>query len=252
MDGKTGSGEAIRPYKPAMKYIAAKLAVMDNGTGSGSRPDLEKWFKMRYTSTAAFAVGILLFFLPFAEIRCNDTVIASNSGIGMATGQEWKMHGFPQYGELTKTTGKEKQKDDRLSGGLRDWPNILTLVALLAGVAGLVISVSASRLRSVITMSAGILAAVMLIAMMIQLNMEIKSPGKTSSDTEGFAQLGSMLVKVSYTPWCYLAIAVFGLAALFGYKHHKQEEQDAIEKVVDFEFQRPPETQDPPEPGNNG
>lgn len=225
---------------------------MDSTAGNTPTPGWEKWLKMRYTTTIAFTVGILLFFLPFAEIRCNDTVIASNSGIGMATGREWRMHGFPQYRDLNKNADQEKQKDRRLSGGLKDWPNILTLVALLAAAAGLVFSVSASHLRPVITMSAGLLAAVMLIAMMIQLNMDLKSPGKTADDTAGFAQLGSMMIKVSYTIWCYLAVAVFGLAALFGYKQHKQEEKEAIENVVDFEFQRPPAVEEPIPPGNNG
>jgi hypothetical protein len=219
---------------------------METGTTDTGR-DYDKWFRMRYTSTSAFVVGILLFFLPFAEISCNDTVIASNSGLGMATGQEWNMHGFPTSGDLLKNHNSET-KDARFSGGFRDWPNILSLVALLAGAGGLVVSLTRTPHRSLITMSAGLLGAVMLIAMMIQLNMELKSGGGADA---GFGQLGVMMVKVSFSPWCYMAVVAFGLAAFFGYKHHKLEEKEAIENAVDFEFQRSPEEPDKQSPQIN-
>ena len=37
-------------------------------------------------TSISFLVGILLFLLPFVEIKCNDQTLATNTGIGLAVG----------------------------------------------------------------------------------------------------------------------------------------------------------------------
>src|SRR5689334_14114317 len=60
----------------------------------------------------SFAVVILLFILPFSELRCGSTALASKSGIGFAIGSDWKPAGGlgkDSMGEMTtKTTGKKE------------------------------------------------------------------------------------------------------------------------------------------------
>src|SRR5690349_6771929 len=47
-------------------------------------------FGTKIPSSIAFLVAVLLFLLPFAEIRCNGAAVANNTGLGIATGTEWK------------------------------------------------------------------------------------------------------------------------------------------------------------------
>ena len=47
-------------------------------------------FGTKIPASAAFLVGILLFLLPFAEVKCNGETVASNTGIGIAMGKDWK------------------------------------------------------------------------------------------------------------------------------------------------------------------
>ena len=45
-------------------------------------------FGTKIPSNIAFPLAILLFLLPFAEIRCNGTGVASNTGLGIVNGAE--------------------------------------------------------------------------------------------------------------------------------------------------------------------
>src|SRR6476646_7398421 len=47
-------------------------------------------FGTKVPSSVAFLAGILLFLLPFAEIKCGGTVIVKNIGMGIAIGKEWQ------------------------------------------------------------------------------------------------------------------------------------------------------------------
>ena len=41
-------------------------------------------------TSASFLVGVLLFLLPFVEIKCNGQTFATNTGIGLAFGIDYK------------------------------------------------------------------------------------------------------------------------------------------------------------------
>jgi hypothetical protein len=78
----------------------------------------------------------------------------------------------------------------------------------------------------------------MLIAAMVHLKILMKSqiPTGNKSDSLDFNMGG--IVAIEFTIWYYLSLAAFAAAAFFSYKHHKIEEQDAINSFVDFEFQK--------------
>ena len=56
-------------------------------------------FGTRIPSSVAFAVGVLLFFLPFAEIKCSRTVLTQKSGLDIALGNKWKPVSENNYGK---------------------------------------------------------------------------------------------------------------------------------------------------------
>ena len=193
------------------------------------------FFRKPHTATIAFALGLILFLLPFAELKCGSTTLVRNTGIGIALGDKWKAPMLAGYDDIFKnanSTIREDQKNS-LNGG----PNIFTLVAIAAGLAGLAFSLSQLKPRHVAGIGAGLLAALMLIAMMIQFKIILKTQiaDKGKSADMGFDM--SSVLKISFTIWYYLSVVLFFAASLFSYKHHKIEEQDAINSSLDFEFQ---------------
>lgn len=177
-------------------------------------------FGTKIPSTIAFGIGILLFFMPFLDIKCNSMVLQKVSGIQLATGFKIKSPGSDNSligsfenmsDDDAKVTNKTEKKD----------PNILALAALVLGVAGLIFSLRDAKTGGLIT---GILAAVALIATMIDIKSKLKSElpdlNKTrSSTTSGLDRLGdSMYIAVDFTPWFYIAIIAFAAAAFFCYK----------------------------------
>src|ERR1043166_8955136 len=76
-------------------------------------PPTPGMFGTKVPSSVTFLVGILLFLLPFAEIKCGGTKIMSNTGLNIATGGKWKMESSGLWGkdketELNSDTDKKK------------------------------------------------------------------------------------------------------------------------------------------------
>ncbi len=195
-----------------------------------------QFYRRRHNSTIAFTVGLLLFLLPFIELKCGNMAIVGNSGIGLATGSHWKISGSWAKNELKERTGKGEKELDSL---MKEGPNIFAIAALAAGLFGLGIAFSAFSWRSMAGMCAGILAALMLIAVMIQYKIEMK--GLTSGKKLGDDQLGldiGGLIKIQFTIWYYFSLLAFIAAAFFNYMRDKLALRDAMAAAVDFDFQR--------------
>jgi hypothetical protein len=128
-------------------------------------------------SSIAFLLGILLFLLPFAEIRCNGAAVANNTGLGIATGAEWKEvvtknifgNGFQNN---PSTNDSKVQKQD---------PNIFAIAALALGVIGVLIAFLTPKGGGRFNLFVGVLAAVSLIAMLIDLRSKLKSDNSVKS-----------------------------------------------------------------------
>ncbi len=123
-------------------------------------------FGTKIPATAAFLIAVLLFLLPFAEIKCNNTAIASNTGLGIAMGSDWKevvsKNIFGNRFENDTTTNDQKfQKQDS---------NIFAKVALGLGILGLFIAFLAPGSGGKFNLIIGVLAAVSLIAMLVDLS----------------------------------------------------------------------------------
>lgn len=207
-----------------------------------SSPDgTTRFFRRRHTTTLAFAAGLLLFLMPFAELKCGSVALAGNTGIGMVLGSPWKVALAGDSNELMKKINEAAKDGNKDS--LKEEPNIFAIAALAAGLAGLLFSLLSFRMRAVSMLAAGTLSVLMLIALLVQFKITLRSslPGRdaaTGLDMDG-------LVKIQFTVWYYLSVIFFAAAAFLGYKHHRLELDEAIEKSVDFEFQR----QTPPSPG---
>jgi heme/copper-type cytochrome/quinol oxidase subunit 4 len=144
-----------------------------------------------YTTTISFAVAILLFLLPFAEVKCNGSTLVSNTGIGIATGGKWRTvadAGKGLFGGDTNKSSSSVSQDEKQP------PNKYAIAALVLGIIGLTVTFLKFKPKNPLIITIGIIAAVALIALMIQLKSDVGA--KTGKDNE----LGmDVKIKVAFT-----------------------------------------------------
>jgi hypothetical protein len=174
-------------------------------------------FGTKIPASAAFLVAILLFLLPFAEVKCNGTALANNTGVGIAMGSEWKeviqKNIFGNSVDANTATNEQMaQKQD---------PNIYAIGALALGIVGLLIAVLAPGGGGRINLFVGILAAVSLIAMLIDLRSKVKSDNSIKSSELGIN--AGVSITVEGTPVFYLTIILFLAAAFFSWQRSKMK-----------------------------
>ena len=161
-------------------------------------------------SSISFLVATLLFLLPFVEIRCNDQTVATNSGIGLAFGTDYKSSN--QMKSLTDPFGdpSEKKLTEKQSGDMY----VAALIALILGAIGVSISfMNPTPNKAGIII--GTLAAVCLIVLMIQIQMDIKDkPVSRGEDNLG----NNIKITAVFTAWYYLSLVGFIAAAFLSYR----------------------------------
>lgn len=179
-------------------------------------------FATKIPSTAAFLVAVLLFLLPFAEVRCNGSAIANNTGLGIAMGHEWKeVVSKNLFGRSFESSSPDRKE---LNQG-RD-PNKFAIAALVLGAIGLVIAFLNFRGGGKINLFVGLLGAASLIAMLIDLKSKVKSDTSVKSSDLGINM--GMKVTVDGTGWFYFAVVLFVVAAIFGRQLHKTKTESEI------------------------
>ncbi len=177
-------------------------------------------------STLAFAVGILLFLLPFTEIKCNNSVFASKTGVGFVLGSDWKPANDMGLGdtskEVTSKTNSEKE----------GYAQYLAIAALALALLGLLFSFGSAKSGGSAGLIMGILSSGALIALMFEvkrwfnagLAKETAGKAKEGTDALGMDKLGDTMgnaFQLSFTPWFYIAIIAFLAAAFFSYRRKK-------------------------------
>jgi glucan phosphoethanolaminetransferase (alkaline phosphatase superfamily) len=194
-------------------------------------------FQRRYTSSVAFLVGLLLFFLPFVVIKCNNTPYAENTGLGLAFGTNYKVMAQKDLPDILQNKNHKEVASEEEKGKLY----VFALVALLAGVAGLLFSLSRNRTASSVSMFMGILGALCLVVVMFQINSDVRR----NSGGNGPVDISNNIrVTANYTVWYFIAIASFLAAAFFNYKrgdidiHH---EVDSPRQADREEIAKPPD-----------
>ena len=185
-------------------------------------------FGTKIPSSIAFVVAVLLFLLPFAEIKCGGSVIAKNTGLGIAMGKEWQsvasnnmfgnnnnnMFGNNNNDDKNTEEGTKKKQD----------PNMYAIAALGLGVLGLLLSFANARSAAGGALVTGILSAGALIGLMIDLQKKVKTDmgGNTGNNNGGnmfgLDKLNDVKMTIDFTPWLYVAIVAFLAAAFFSYQ----------------------------------
>lgn len=172
------------------------------------------FFRKKHTTSVAYLVGLLLFFLPFVQIRCNDMPFAENTGMGLAFGTDYKLTNSvnPLQGGLGNQDG-EPAKSTKEKGKMY----VLALLALVLGITGLAVSLSNMRSGPSLNAMIGVAAALCLIILMFQIKADVK--GETGKPDRVGDFTDAVRVSVNYTFWFYLSVCSFLAAAFFSYKH---------------------------------
>lgn len=192
-------------------------------------------FRKRHSSTICFIIGLLLFLLPFAEFKCGNIPVVANTGIGIATGQNWK---FASSFGNTEWMGKLNESKKTGKDTMNDGPNIFAIAALVAGLFGAGIAFANVSWRSMAGMCAGILAAVMMLAVMIQFKISMRSLLNKGSTGDDFNFNMGGIIKIQFTIWYWLSLVSFIAAAFINYMRDKIALREAMELATDFEFQK--------------
>lgn len=184
-------------------------------------------FGTKIPSAVAFAVGILLFLLPFAEIRCGGTKLATKSGLDFALDNKWQTAGGGMF-------GKNEMQDNALSAGKEQKGNTQYFIigALALGVIGLLLSFAGAKAGAG-GIATGILSAGALIGFMLDLKKNVNNSlreqavdkAKEGADNLGFDKIGNTMGDIkptlAFSPWFYIAVIAFLTAAIFCYMRMK-------------------------------
>ena len=182
-------------------------------------------FGTKIPSSVAFGIGVLLFFMPFLDIKCNNMTLQTVSGVQLATGFEIKSAGSDNsfFGGIDRMND-EQDKWNKTGKEKKD-PNMFALAALVLGIIGFVLCLADKKGGLTGGVITGTLGAVALIATMIDLKrmikMDIPELGNKSSSAgiSDLDKLGdNMYIAVDFTPSFYIAIIAFASAAWLCYK----------------------------------
>ena len=179
-------------------------------------------FNTKIPSSVAFGIGVLLFFMPFVDIKCNSMTLQKVTGAQLATGFEIKGPGSDNslVGDFNKMDNDKTDVDTK--GGKND-PNAFALIALVLGVIAFVLSLLHSKGAITGGVITGALAAAALIGAMIDIKRKVRLdiPEMTNKarDTVGPGRLGNdMYISIDFTAWFYLAILAFIAATWICYR----------------------------------
>ncbi|HSU29517.1 MAG TPA: hypothetical protein VLJ68_14115 [Chitinophagaceae bacterium] len=177
-------------------------------------------------SSVAFAVGVLLFFLPFSEIKCSGKTLMKKTGLEAAMNKDYKaaatgdLFNKNKVGEeASKTTAEPKKNTQYYAIG-----------AMALGVIGLLLSFMKGRSSSLGGMVMGVLAAGASIMLMLEMksafnewqSLQVPKKAQEGTDFLGLDKMtqgldNNMAMSISFTPWFYVAIVAFLAAAVFSY-----------------------------------
>lgn len=165
-------------------------------------------FGTNIPSSVTSVLAFLLFFLPFAELRCttgkstggdlfsqSSGTVFSNSGMGLALGLEWKTSLGP-FGNGTNTNGNQKDK-----------PNYYALIAWILALATAGMCISKWKWGSQLSMASAALSLAAMVGLFIDLKKKVKDIPTTDVGSGGMGANAFSDVKMEmvFTAWYYAA-----------------------------------------------
>jgi hypothetical protein len=181
-------------------------------------------FGTKIPSSVAFVIAVLLFLLPFSEIKCGGTKLMSNTGLNIATGGKWKV----ESGGLTSGNDQEAELKSKTEKDKMGNAQYFAIAALGLGILGLLFSFSNTRTAGSTGILTGVLSAGALIGVMLEIKKWFNNgiakndmqKAQDGLDNFGLNKIGDSIANkftLDFTPWFYIAIVAFIAAAFFSY-----------------------------------
>jgi len=176
-------------------------------------------FTTKIPSAVTFGVGILLFFMPFIDIRCNSITLQKVTGVELATGFEIKGPGS----DNTVVGDFERMDDKKVEAHFREGkndPNKFALVALAMGVLAFIFSLFDSKRALNGAVITGALAVAALIGAMIDIKrkVQVDVPEIINSSADSAKAKNDMYISIGFTAWFYIATLAIIAATWFCYR----------------------------------
>jgi len=184
-------------------------------------------------SSVAAIAALLLFLLPFAELRCTSTsdknqggfsfntssgAMFTNTGLGLAIGSQWKAN----LGAFGPFADKNDMPADR-----KQDPNMFALIALILAAAAVAFTFIRQKGGIVLTLLAALGSVAALVGLFFDLRSKVSkvpsgSPGSgDGNDPFNLDQYKDVGLEIAFTPWFY-ACAVLLLATVWlSYRRYK-------------------------------
>jgi hypothetical protein len=190
-------------------------------------------FGSKVPSVTGFAIGLLLFLMPFIDIKCNGVSLQQVKGFELATGFEMKKSSTNPYLDDVKTEGVDNEIKKATTGSDKKEANLFAMVALGLGVLGLILSFTNVKAAVGGAAIAGVAATGAMIGLMLDVKKKVKMDlpdlsNQTPDNDVGNTvdKIGSeikdvadkMNITVDFTPWFYIAAVAFLVAAFFCYR----------------------------------
>ncbi len=179
-------------------------------------------FSSKTPSVITFSIGVLLFLMPFVDIKCSGMKLQDVKGFELATGFNLKSGGsdMPLFDEAN-TSGVDRTITKATTKTDRQQPNMFALVALVLAVAG----AGLCFVNNKIAVTGAIAAGVLSVASLAGLYFDIKHEAKTGlagkpDDIGGKISEGlkDLNITVDFTPWFYITTAALLAGAFLSYK----------------------------------
>jgi hypothetical protein len=161
-------------------------------------------FRTRYADSIAYIVGLLLFFLPFVEIKSKPIHIGEMEIKGLSI----KAKGIDLVkGNSSGSAGAEVDKNQSSSD-----TELFAVIAAITGLAAFVVSLLQFKKRWITSLTLGLLAAISMIALYFDIKDSIDD---SMGGNSGF--LSDLGITIGFTIWFYLSLLCFLLGAYLSY-----------------------------------
>ena len=189
---------------------------------NASAPVSPQMLASKTPSATLFIIAVLLFLMPFVDIKCGGMKLQDVKGFELATGFNLKSGGsdMPLFDEAN-TPGVDRTITKTATKTDRQQPNMFALVALILAVAGAGLCFVNNKMAITGAMAAGVLSVASLVGLYFDIKKEVKSDLAGKPDeiggkiSEGLRDLN---ITVNFTPWYYITIVALLVGAFLCYK----------------------------------
>jgi hypothetical protein len=174
-------------------------------------------------SSVSSVIAFLLFFLPFAELRCtsgsddnflvqNTGTAFSNSGMGLALGLQWKSS-FSGFGNQMNMERNDQLRD-------REEPNYYALVAWILALATAIFCISKWKWGSSLASFTALLSLAALVGLYIDLKDEVKNVSHNGGGG-AFESYTDVNMELVFTPWFYATALLLAATVWLAWKRKR-------------------------------